>query len=171
VSPVTGLVQVDFRKYDGARHWQFHARLLGEDEHGVWIGHPAGAEMRKGTEPPVTIAHAVAGVIPPRAEWVAWFNAEPDPVEIYCDVTTLPRWTAPDRVTMIDLDLDVCRTRADGSVRLLDEDEFAEHRVRYGYPPEVVERATRVAAELAVALADGTEPFAGAYRAWLDRVR
>jgi hypothetical protein len=168
---VTGLVQVDFRKYDGARHWQHRARRLGEDEHGSWIGHPAGAEMRRGTEPPVTLGHAYAAVVPPRAEWVAWFNAEPEPVEIYCDVTSLPRWTGRDRVTMIDLDLDVCRIRADGSVHLLDEDEFAEHRVRYGYPPEVVERATRVAAELAVALADGTEPFAGAYRAWLNRVR
>jgi hypothetical protein len=168
---VTGLVRVDFRKYDGARHWQVPARWLGEDGHGSWIGHPAGAQMSKGTEPPVRLGHAYLALIPPRAEWVAWFNGEPEPVEIYCDITTVPRWTGPGRVTMIDLDLDVCRMRADGSVHLLDEDEFAAHRGRYGYPPELVERATRVAAELAVALADGTEPFAGAYQAWLDRVR
>lgn len=36
---------------------------------------------------------------------------------------------------MVDLDLDVVR-RFDGSAEILDEDEFAEHQVRYGYPPE-----------------------------------
>jgi hypothetical protein len=44
---------------------------------------------------------------------------------------------------MVDLDLDVCRLRADGSVHLLDEDEFVEHRARYGFPAHVVDEAER----------------------------
>ena len=43
-------------------------------------------------------------------------------------------------MTAVDLDLDVVR-RTDGTVYVDDEDEFAEHRVSFGYPPEVVELA------------------------------
>jgi uncharacterized protein len=45
---------------------------------------------------------------------------------------------------MVDLDLDVVR-RFDGSAEILDEDEFAEHQARYGYPPEVTGHAERAA--------------------------
>jgi protein associated with RNAse G/E len=64
---------------------------------------------------------------------------------------------------MVDLDLDVIRVRATGSVEVVDEDEFAEHQVRYGYPEDVVRRAREVADRLAATL-NHTEPFAGAYR-------
>ncbi len=67
---------------------------------------------------------------------------------------------------MVDLDLDVCR-RWDGEVVVLDEDEFADHQVRYGYPPEVIAQSHRAADWLRVALADGTEPFATVYRSYL----
>ena len=40
-------------------------------------------------------------------------------------------------VTAVDLDLDVIR-RFDGTWYVDDEDEFAEHQVSYGYPPELV---------------------------------
>jgi len=56
-------------------------------------------------------------------------------------------------------------------VELVDEDEFEVHRLRFGYPDEVVEQAWKAAHWLVRALADGTEPFAGGYHAWLDLVR
>ncbi|MGW3644493.1 DUF402 domain-containing protein, partial [Streptomyces sp. NPDC005143] len=40
-------------------------------------------------------------------------------------------------VRMVDLDLDVVRPRG-GEAHVEDEDEFAEHRVRYGYPDRAV---------------------------------
>ena|SRR5690349_24838975 len=60
--------------------------------------------------------------------------------------------------------------RADGRVALWDEDEFDEHRAWWAYPPEVVDAARASADWLLTALADGTEPFAGDYRAWLELV-
>ena len=57
-------------------------------------------------------------------------------------------WVAGDQVEMVDLDLDVVRG-FDGSAQILDEDEFAEHQVRYGYPPEVTGHAERAAAAIA----------------------
>jgi hypothetical protein len=167
---VTADVRVIYRKFDGSLHWHLTMFHLGEDEHGTWLGQYAGGTMRKGDGPLVPIPHAHVGLLPVDGWWTAWFNGEPEAVEVYCDVTTAPRWTAPDEVDMIDLDLDVCRMRADGSVRLLDEDEFAEHRARYGYPAHVVDEAERAAAWLHHALAAGDQPFAGVYRQWLAQV-
>jgi protein associated with RNAse G/E len=69
-------------------------------------------------------------------------------------------------VTSLDLDLDVVRIRATGEVRVLDEDEFDLHQVRYSYRAEVIDAARASADWLAAALAD-REPFTDAYRRWL----
>jgi hypothetical protein len=73
-------------------------------------------------------------------------------------------------VHLIDLDLDVVRRRFTGRVELLDEDEFAENRISFGYPEELVTQAYAAAYWLQDALADGTEPFSSAYRRWLTHV-
>lgn len=163
-------VRVVYRKFDGSLHWHLTMRRLGADEHGVWLGAPPGAAMRKGDGPTVRIPHAHAALIPAGAWWTAWFNGEPERVDVYCDINTPPQWLSSDEVTMIDLDLDVCRMRADGAVRLLDEDEFAEHRVRYSYPADVIGAAEAAAGWLRHAIArGGREPFVSAYRSWLGR--
>lgn len=158
-----------FRKYDGSLHWHFTMRHLGEDEHGIWVGAPGPLTVRRGTEPPFALRFASVMLFPRSGWWAASFNDEPERTEIYCDIATVPRWPDAAEVTMIDLDLDVRRLR-DGTVELLDADEFAEHQVRYGYPAEVISAAERTASWLRVALGDGSEPFAGAYRPYLAQV-
>jgi protein associated with RNAse G/E len=164
-------VRVVYRKYDGALHWHETMRRLGEDEHGVWLGAAPGTIARRGDEYSIVMEYAHVHVFPRDAWWTAVFHAAPYRLEIYCDVTTPPRWPHPGEVTMVDLDLDVCRMRRRwrAKVQVLDEDEFAEHRARYRYPPEVVVRALDATRWLRRALADGTQPFAGEYRTWLDR--
>jgi protein associated with RNAse G/E len=95
--------------------------------------------------------------------------------ELYVDITTPAVWD-DDVVTAVDLDLDVIR-RFDGSWFVDDEDEFAEHQVTYGYPPELVADAeaecARVAAEIrsgATVLTNATaEPWKAAFRALPSR--
>jgi len=70
----------------------------------------------------------------------------------------------------VDLDLDVLRFREDRSVLIVDQDEFAEHQIRYAYPPDIVAAAEKAAAWLHGVLGDGTEPFATEYRTWLAMV-
>jgi protein associated with RNAse G/E len=170
VVPADGLVQVDYEKYDGTLHWNLRMRRLGEDAHGVWLGLPADSEMRKGHSPAVPLTEAHVILFPRDAWWTAAFNAAPRSTEIYCDITTPPRWPTPDRVTMVDLDLDVLRKRDTALTLLVDEDEFAEHQVRYGYPPEVVAAAEESARRLMTAVADGAGPFGGAHERWLAMV-
>ncbi|HZM82620.1 MAG TPA: DUF402 domain-containing protein [Candidatus Limnocylindrales bacterium] len=163
-------VNIVYRKYDGSLHWHMTMGYLGEDEHGVWVGAGPGNTMRKGNEPPVPIPHANIGLFPRGAWWTGWFNGVPQRIDIYCDITTPPEWPSPGEVTMVDLDLDVCRLRADGSVRLLDEDEFEAHQRLYAYPEQVVAEATRAAAFLREAISQGAEPFSEVYRSWFTRL-
>jgi protein associated with RNAse G/E len=163
-------IQVVFTKYDDSLHWHMTMQWLGEDEFGVWAGMVSGRSMAKGGEEPVVLPSAHVSLFPRSGWWTAWFNDASHDVSVYCDVITPATWTSPDVVTMVDLDLDVIRHRRDDSVQIVDEDEFALHRVRYGYPHDVVERARATADWLRSAVSAGTEPFGTAFRSWLSRV-
>lgn len=155
-----------FRKWGDRPHWEFDARRLGSDAYGHWVGAPAGTHLaRPGAE---FVADSAFVTLVPRDEpFVATFydrhhEGPADPVELYVDITTVPAW-ADGRVTTVDLDLDVVRGRS-GRVWVDDEDEFAEHRVRFGYPADVVElaltscEAVRRAVELSHAPFDTETP-------------
>ena len=161
--------RVVYRKYDGGLHWNFPGWLLGEDEHGRWVGCAPDTTAHRGAE--VAAVWDVASVLlfPRDAWWTASFNAEPHKTAIYCDISSVPEWR-DGMVTMIDLDLDVIRRR-DGTVFVDDEDEFAEHQVRYAYPPDVVAGAERSAAWLLDAVTQRSGPFGGAHESWLAQVR
>ncbi len=166
---MTRPVRVVYRKYDGSLHWHMELGRLGTDEHGTWLAAPPGSQSQRGRAEPVTFPQAYVLLIPRAGGWTMNCNAEPCWTELYLDVTTVPRWTDDDQVEMVDLDLDVIR-RFDGTAEILDEDEFAEHQVRYGYPPEVIAAAEHTASTLLAAVADGAEPFGQVCRAWLARV-
>jgi len=162
------MVRVVYRKYDGAAHRDYPARRLAEDDLGVWVGVVAGTRSVYHGRPSVEQIPFVL-LIPHDAWWTGMFNPPPRTSEVYCDITTPARWRA-DTVHLVDLDLDVVRRRATGLVELRDEDEFADHRVRFGYPDQVVAEAESAAKRLFQALGDGSEPFATAYRKWLALV-
>src|SRR5688500_6218500 len=69
-------------------------------------------------------------------------------------------------VHAVDLDLDVVRLR-DVTVAVLDEDEFADHQVRYGYPPEVIKQALATTDDLVSRISTDAEPFATVGATWL----
>lgn len=80
---------------------------------------------------------------------------------------TVPLWPG-DEVTMVDLDLDVILFR-DGTVKVEDEHEFAEHRVSLGYPPEVVTLARESCAARLAEVLGGVAPYGDVGAAWLRR--
>jgi protein associated with RNAse G/E len=166
-SPVVGdEVRVVYRKYDGSLHWNQVMQWLGEDEHGIWTGAVPPVVARRGYEEPVITDYAQVMLFPRGAWWTASFNAAPARTEVYCDISSPAQWPDPGEVTMIDLDLDVIRRR-DGNVAIVDEDEFADHQLKFGYPPDVIAESQRAAAWLKAALSDGTEPFGSVYLSYL----
>ncbi len=165
MSAVDDSVHIDFRKWPDRTHWQFAMQRLGEDEHGTWLWAPPGLVARRGDEAPQVFPSLHVKVITHDAWWTAIWNDRSPRVELYVDIVTPARWDG-DRVTMVDLDLDVVRRR-DGSVEVLDEDEFDDHRVRYGYPPHIVDRARAATATVFLDVEGRREPFGDVAHRWL----
>jgi uncharacterized protein len=161
-------VRLEFTKYDGSPHWSQVLRPLGEDEHGLWLGSPAGGTWQRANGRVYTNRQAQVLNCNPDRWWTATFNEVPAQTAIYVDVST-PAHIFDGQVTAIDLDLDVRRLR-DGTVLVEDEDEFADHQVRYGYPAEVI-AAARSAADWLAANITTAEPFVSLYEPYLDQVR
>ncbi|MER7200955.1 RNAse [Streptomyces sp. CB01635] len=144
---------------------------LGEDEYGVWLGSPIGTIYGKGEECEVYATQERRVTLFPRdGWWTALFQEAPARLDVYCDDTTPSEWPHPGEVTMVDLDLDVCRTRGDRSVSIVDEDEFASHQEAYGYPSHVISHARSAAESLSAALRESVEPFNARFRVWLAQV-
>lgn len=166
-------VHVDYRKWDDSPHWQCNGTLLGIDEHGVWVGFPAGTHFERPGAAFDMDCDSVS--LFPDAGFTPAFNGQSGSgrVRLYVDATTRPEWSrTPDgwRVTMIDLDLDVVQ-RVDGSLFVDDEDEFAEHQRRFGYPEEVIAQAETNTRAVFEAIRDGRPPFDDTGWKWLEDFR
>jgi protein associated with RNAse G/E len=163
-------IRVRFSKWNGSPHWEFDMERIGEDEHGVWLWTPAGTELRRGAEKTIHVERGFVKVITPNRWWTAVWNVGPGnggrSIEIYVDVITPAVWEG-DIVRMVDLDLDVIRRR-DGTVEIDDEDEFEEHRVTFGYPDHIVDKARTETARLAIAVERRDEPFGSVGERWLE---
>ena len=160
-----GEVQIDFRKWDGARHWQFVMQRLGEDEHGLWLWSPAGSAMQRGDEP-VRCSKAINLKLIPENKWWTAIWSWQRPQDLYIDIITPPQWKGS-TVTMVDIDLDLVRW-ADGSVEVLDEEEFVAHQELFDYPDRLVDTARATTAGLAVALEARHEPFGTVGTRWMQ---
>lgn len=162
------MVHLDARKWLDRLHWQMDVERLGEDEHGVWLFAPASTVARRGTEPPRQLRSGFLVCVPENEWWVVEFYWDHPWHEVYVNIGTPPEWIG-DRVTQIDLDLDVVRL-VDGTVDVIDEDEFLVHQVEYGYPAELIEGARRSARRAVEMLSNGDEPFGSASQRWLEAV-
>ncbi len=160
---------VQYRKFDGSPHWRHDAKLLGQDEHGIWLGAGPYSRIQRADEPAIAFSHAYVQLIPAEARWTAIFNGPGAKYQIYVDLTTAAEWIDETTVEMIDLDLDVVR-RDNGQVELLDEDEFDAHTLHYGYPDDLVAQTRADADEVLRLVTDRVEPFDRAGQNWLTQV-
>jgi protein associated with RNAse G/E len=162
-------VTIQYFKYPDQLHWRHDTTRLGADEFGVWLGIPAAATVQRGHEPAMAIGRDAVQLITPDRWWSLIYNGDADDFEVYVDIATPPVWEADDRVTMFDLDLDVVRHQ-DGTVQVLDEDEFLDHQVRFAYPERLIAAARASTAEVVLALKGNREPFATVAASWLARL-
>ena len=159
-------VHMDSRKWPDQRHWQFSMERLGEDVHGVWLRTPLGTMAQRGDENPRALDQGFVTLLPPRAWWVAEFYWDHPQHTVYVNIGTPCSWVG-DRVSQVDLDLDVVR-RLDGTVEILDEDEFLQHQDLYAYPTAIIDSARSAAASAVDQLERRFEPFGDAANRWLE---
>ena len=159
-------VSVRVTKWGGHRHWEYEGVYLGEDEHGDWIGFPAGTHYHRPGKELVSTWQAVSLVPRHDSAHFAAFNDDTHRESIYVDMTTPPEWDG-DVLRMIDLDLDVIVLRDRGGPILDDQDEFEEHQLAYGYPPEIISLAEDSAERVLAAVTAGEAPYDGTAARWL----
>lgn len=175
-------VRVEMTKWGGTPHWEYAAVHLGTDVHGEWLGLPAGtAYSRPGRR--LTIPYDHVTLVPGgpdgsdrpwhlavfySGEGPAWPGLD-SPVEVYVDITTPAVWDGT-TLRAVDLDLDVVRGTS-GRTVVADEDEFAEHRVRHGYPAEVIAAARASCRAVLAAVQAGVAPYDGTHRTRVAALR
>jgi len=77
-------------------------------------------------------------------------------VHVYCNIAK-PAKIGHDTVSFIDLDIDV--VVRDGKIEVVDIDEFEEHKVRYGYGPELEKKVLGTVKEVVSDIKGGVFPF------------
>ncbi len=161
---IGSIVHIDQRKWPDSRHWHYDARWLGLDDHGTWLHVTPDTVLQRGDEPERLSGVDMIILVPDRDPWMVEYYPSGREPDVYVNIGSVPTWR-DDFVHQIDLDLDVVRG-SDGSVTILDEDEFAEHQRTLGYPAELVVQARSGADKAAGQLADRIEPFGSAVERW-----
>lgn len=158
-----------WRKWDGSPHWEHDCVYLGSDEWGDWFGQRAGwTSARPGRA--MTADEDNVTLVPPTGDFAFTRNALPHRTHTYIDLAWDLGWQGGVPVG-IDMDLDVV-DRTIGGVFIDDEDEWAEHRVQFGYPQDIVERLEHVAADLEQRVRNRVAPFDEAVpETWLARLQ
>lgn len=168
-------VRCEMTKWGGRPHWEYDAVVLGDDEHGLWLGFAAGTTyLRPGTSYVAGVDHV--GVVPAGGAWhlatfysgegTRWPSLGDSAVEVYVDMTTPAQWDGS-TLRAVDLDLDVVRG-FNGTVIVDDEDEFAEHQVAFGYPADVVAAARASCEAVLAAVRGGHAPYDDSPQRWLE---
>jgi len=170
-------IRCEMTKWGDRPHWQFAGVYLGADEHGEWLGFPAGTHNKRPGHEFHSEVDAVT-LVPPGGWYAATFQAPGIWCSIYIDVTTPATWDG-DVLRAVDLDLDVIKMSpehlsdplewmaAPGETFVDDEDEFEEHRVAFNYPEGVVTAAQASCEELKRAVRAGLPPYDGSHERWL----
>lgn len=159
-------------KWPDLPHWVFAGTYLGSDEHGDWIGFPTGSRFtRPGAD--YVAPNPQVGLVPAESlaerGWLAAFHGPGGSVRVYVDMATPPVWDGT-ALRSVDLDLDVVQGLS-GRVWVDDEDEFADHRVRFGYPGQVIQTALASCDEVRLAVENRTPPYDGRTGAhWLEQL-
>ena len=152
--------QILAQKYDKRLHYTWQAVLLDDDGQQLRLASVVGGKLVHYTRGIEEVTQRRSDLTFWRQRWYNVFtNYHEDGTlrYFYCNVA-MPPVIEDSTVSYVDLDLDV-QVLPDGSFRILDMDEFEQHRVRYGYPDWVQTNALRAVNDI-LALAEAREgPF------------
>lgn len=163
-------VRVVTTKWGDQPHWEYAGHYLGADRHGDWIGLPIGTRFaRPGVDLAMPNDQVALAPTTDQHWWLAGFHGPGGEVRLYVDMATPPVWDGT-VLRSVDLDLDVVQGLS-GRVWVDDEDEFADHRVRFAYPDEVVAAALESCDSVERAARGSVAPFDGVTaQRWLAAV-
>jgi hypothetical protein len=153
-------------KYDGSLHYRYPVQLVQRLQQRLitYCGPGIAQESYRGSR--MTTRHTLSLFWhdKPYVLHVEW-NGKWEPEFLYVDITTATSWV-DGTIRYIDMDLDLILRLGATEVHLDDADEFEEHRVKWGYPEELVKGCWAAVEEVRGLLKAGKEPFALSMFAW-----
>ena len=153
-------VRIVSTKYDGTLRDSYEAQLLDHVGPVLRLKVPAGTLVYEGKRAALVEAEDNAVEIYFTDRWYnVWhFKEHTTYPNLWYANVALPARLDGDTLCWVDLDIDI-RCYLDGSLRVLDEDEFARNRVEMSYPDEVVNRAIAARDEMLRLAKDSAFPF------------
>jgi|HigsolmetaGSP11D_1036233.scaffolds.fasta_scaffold02381_3 hypothetical protein len=158
-------IVVQAQKYGGVPHYEWSTSLAEVNDRYVLVYSEKNRQLVHHTKKSIFVMDHAAIEIFPLHEWYTVSIALTGTNEhrYYCNIC-MPSQFDGQRVTFTDLDLDVVRYPPE-DWKVVDEDEFAEHIIRFRYPEELVHRAIEEKNKLLETIREGRFPFDG----WLER--
>ncbi len=128
-------------KFDGSLHYQFESQLVSASANEIRLYTPPRVKLVTYRGELSTTSHSLRIFYTDRAwnvmiRWHADWRLE----EHYVNIAEPATWDGR-VVRWVDLDLDIIHHAGAAEPVLDDEDEFERHRVKWGYPQDVVDRA------------------------------
>lgn len=143
-----------------------HARLLGEDAFGRWLGLTQGDPWwRADGSPAGAFETSFVKLVPHHTFWTACFHPM-DPV-VDVDIVLPVQWN-DEVLEEGDLELDILRF-ADGTMQVRDHDVFAQVRQTWAMPADVATQAETTCRQVQTLVARASEPFGTVGSEWLAR--
>lgn len=159
------LVWLHAMKWPGTAHYDYQLFPLGDDEFGRWLGHPGPLPIFRGDSFLFEWSYRFLVLIPPgEAEWKAEFYVDHPKMDVYVDVI-YGLESGIREIKYFDVDLDVVRWN-NGTVEILDIDEFAENQAALRYPQEMTDAAMPAARRIKEMIERGEDPWGSASQRW-----
>lgn len=152
---------VQIKKYDGSLHYEWTSRLIDEDDERILLYAGPGRTLQHHTRQACYTyqSHSLECFMR-RDGFTVQLDLETDgSIRHYCNNGLIPQLDE-DVIKFIDLDLDLVAD-VGGEWRLVDEEEFEENRVRFGYPDDVVIYVWNTVEDVKRRIEIGAFPFDG----------
>lgn len=159
-------ILVHSTKYDGSLHYRYPTVLVQEAPGLLMLYGALGTPLESYRGDQVAPWHSL------ELYWsdrfynlsVTW-RAHWQPHSHYINIATPATWH-DGTLRYVDIDLDVIWRASTSEVVLDDQDEFAQHQLRFGYPSDLIDQAWRSSEEVRAMIAQRIYPFDGSLHSW-----
>ena len=153
-------------KYDGSLHYSYPTQVVHETSTVLTVYVGPGTPIKSYRGAMYATHHSLQYYWADRRYnlHISWYG-DWRPRLHYINIATPATWNEG-TIHFVDMDLDVIWRAQTGEVLLDDEDEFALHQVRFGYPPALITACQRSSAVVMELIAQRVYPFDESLYAW-----
>ncbi len=153
-------------KYDGSQHYRYAVTEMQRTDDALWVYTPPGVLVMSYRGGGLTRYHGLHLFFVDRYyNMLVQWHADWQPRMHYVNIATPARWD-DGAVRWVDLDIDLIWRSTSDVVLTDDEDEFADHQVRFAYPAALIAAVERSADDVREQFVRRAPLFDGSLYRW-----